>query len=239
MGKHIPDSTRNTKHCRSFKKLMLIQSTSEACIVLDLHCPTPTNQHKPVAFWVVHPPLQVLLTHPLTVPTSPRYTDIRVLPSEQFFPKPLYLCWNSRHQSHLSLLGQQEHPTALHLERTRTTSYPTVTGQVFVTGTRCSEGRAQQVHTSTVRQEALSWQCSTISVGLFPFCQLQHSNSHTPLLSTYTRVRLLEKHLSSLKIDLRVTCTSILEMNHPLNEVQLRSFQRVNTYYDPIIIYVN
>lgn len=133
--------TQNT--AGSFKKLMLIQSTSEACIVLDLHCPTPTNQHKPVTFWVFHPHLQVLLTHPLTVPTSPRYTDIRVLPSEQFFPKPLYLCWNSRHQSHLSLLGQQEHPTALHLERKRTTSYPTVTGQVFVTGTRCSEGRTQ------------------------------------------------------------------------------------------------
>lgn len=68
---------------------------------------------------------------------------------------------------------------------------------------------------------------------------LQHSNSHTPLLSIYTRVRLLEKHLSSLKIDLRVICTSILEMNHLSNEVQLRSFQTVNAYCDPIIIYVN
>lgn len=113
---------------------ILIQSTSEACMYsLGSPLPYPNKSiHKPVTSWVIHTHIcrcssHILLQykhHPDTLMLSESF------PLEQLLPKTLYLCWNSRHQSHLSLLGQQAHPKALDLERT--TSYPTAGGQVFV-----------------------------------------------------------------------------------------------------------
>lgn len=188
-----------------------------------------------------HTHLSVLLTHPLTVQTSPRYTDvIRILPSGAATSQNPVFMLKQQAPKPFESVGAAGTSNSFRLRKDNFLPYSwRASFCLFVRGTHSAlkEEFSRFIQAlSGSHHDPDNAQPSQWGYFLFAHCS---TITHTSLLSTYTRVRLLEKHLSSLKIDLRVTSTSILEMNHPSNEVQLRSFHRVNAYYDLIIIYVN